>query len=95
MRMEEMASTLRAGLSIGLSGVPFWSNDIAGYLSTGDLTPELYIRWMQMAMFQSHVRFNGTPLRAPWEFGDLAVDDLSKIRQAEVPVASVHLFARV
>jgi alpha-D-xyloside xylohydrolase len=92
---EEMASTLRAGLSIGLSGVPFWSNDIAGYLSTGDLTPELYIRWMQMAIFQSHVRFNGTPLRAPWEFGDRAVATYrkyAKLRYRLLPYIYSHAY---
>ena len=30
---EEMASTLRAGLSIGLSGVPFWNSDVGGFNS--------------------------------------------------------------
>ena len=83
------------GLSIGLSGVPFWSNDIAGYLSTGDLTPELYIRWMQMAMFQSHVRFNGTPLRAPWAFGELAVENYrkyAKLRYRLLPYIYSHAY---
>ncbi len=83
------------GLSIGLSGVPFWSNDIAGYLSTGDLTPELYIRWMQMAMFQSHVRFNGTPLRAPWAFGDRAVENYrkyAKLRYRLLPYIYSHAY---
>jgi alpha-D-xyloside xylohydrolase len=92
---EEMASTLRAGLSIGLSGVPFWSNDIAGYLSTGDLTPELYIRWMQMAIFQSHVRFNGLPPRAPWAFGDVAVATYrkyAKLRYRLMPYIYSHAY---
>jgi alpha-D-xyloside xylohydrolase len=92
---EEMASTLRAGLSIGLSGMPFWSNDIAGYLSTGDLTPELYIRWTQMAVFQSHVRFNGTPLRAPWAFGERAVENYrkyAKLRYRLLPYIYSHAY---
>jgi len=76
---EEMASTLRAGLSIGLSGVPFWNSDVGGFNNTeGHLTPELYIRWMQMNMFQSHVRFNGPPLRVPYAFGDRAVENYRK-----------------
>jgi len=75
--------------------VPFWSNDIAGYLSTGDLTPELYIRWMQMAIFQSHVRFNGTPLRAPWAFGDRAVENYrkyAKLRYRLLPYIYSHAY---
>jgi alpha-D-xyloside xylohydrolase len=92
---EEMASTLRGGLSIGLSGVPFWSNDTSGYLSTGDLTPELYIRWLQMAMFQSHVRFNGFPLRTPWAFGDRAVENYrkyAKLRYRLLPYIYSHAY---
>ncbi len=93
---EEMASTLRGGLCIGLSGVPFWSNDTAGYtLSTADLTPELYIRWMQMAMFQSHMRFNGSPLRAPWAFGDRAVENYrkyAKLRYRLLPYIYSHAY---
>ncbi len=82
---EEMASTLRGGFSLGMCGVPFWSNDIGGYLPIDELGPEhpgpsaeLYIRWMQMSMFQSHARFNGSPLRVPWTFGDRAVENYPK-----------------
>jgi alpha-D-xyloside xylohydrolase len=92
---EEMASTLRGGLSIGLSGVPFWSNDTSGYLSTGELTPELYIRWLQMAMFQSHIRFNGFPLRMPWAFGDQAVENYrkyAKLRYRLLPYIYSHAY---
>jgi alpha-D-xyloside xylohydrolase len=92
---EEMASTLRAGLSIGLSGVPFWSNDIAGYQTSGGLTPELYIRWMQMALFQSHVRFNGLPLRAPWAWGNQAVENYkkyAKLRYRLLPYIYSHAY---
>ena len=28
--LDSLACTIRGGLSIGLSGVPFWSNDIGG-----------------------------------------------------------------
>jgi alpha-glucosidase (family GH31 glycosyl hydrolase) len=100
-----MASTLRGGLSIGLSGVPFWSNDTGGFNSRGGhLTPELYIRWLQMAMFQSHVRFNGFPayathqlgtLRVPWAFGDRAVENYrkyAKLRYRLLPYIYSHAY---
>ncbi len=92
---EDMASVLRSGLSIGLSGVPFWSNDIAGYSNTPGLSAELYIRWMQMAMFQSHVRFNGTPQRNPWTFGDRAVENYRKyanLRYRLLPYIYSHAY---
>jgi alpha-D-xyloside xylohydrolase len=82
-------------LSIGLSGVPFWSNDIAGYQTSGGLTPELYIRWMQMALFQSHVRFNGLPLRAPWAWGNQAVENYkkyAKLRYRLLPYIYSHAY---
>ena len=73
-----MASTVRAGLSYGLSGVPFWSHDVGGF--GGTPTPDLYVRWAQFGAFSPMVRFHGTTSRLPWEFpadaADLAIDAL-------------------
>jgi alpha-D-xyloside xylohydrolase len=65
-----MASQLRAALSIGLSGIPFYSHDIGGFL--GEPDPELYVRWAQFGLFSSHSRCHGTTPREPWEFGEVA-----------------------
>jgi alpha-D-xyloside xylohydrolase len=93
---EEMATTLRAGLSIGLSGVPFWNSDVGGFNNTeGGLTPELYIRWMQMNMFQSHIRLNGPPQRMPWLFGDRVVENYrkyGKLRYRLLPYIYSHAY---
>lgn len=67
-----MAATLRAGLSYGLSGVPFWSHDIGGFAGTPD--PELYVRWAQFGLLSSHARIHGTTPREPWEFGEEALN---------------------
>ncbi|HUV56943.1 MAG TPA: TIM-barrel domain-containing protein, partial [Dehalococcoidales bacterium] len=77
---EDMLNNIRAGLSIGLSGVPFWSCDNAGFSATvGHLTPEMWIRWSQMSMFTSHTRLHGTEFRrVPWTFGDQAVENFRK-----------------
>jgi alpha-D-xyloside xylohydrolase len=83
---EDFLANIRAGLSIGLSGVPFWSCDNGGYSSMiGNLTPELWIRWSQWSMFTSHVRLHGdshlntkTPARVPWMFGDKATEIFRK-----------------
>lgn len=64
--------TLRGGLSLGLSGFPFWSHDVGGYFGQPD--DEVYIRWVQLGMLSSHVRFHGTTAREPWHYGDVAVD---------------------
>jgi alpha-D-xyloside xylohydrolase len=65
-----MANQLRAALSIGLSGIPFYSHDIGGFFGQPD--PELYVRWAQFGLLSSHSRCHGTTPREPWEFGEEA-----------------------
>jgi alpha-D-xyloside xylohydrolase len=61
-----MAATLRAGLSFGLSGFPFWSHDLGGFVKPPG--PGLYLRWTAFGMFCSHARCHGNPPREPWDF---------------------------
>ena len=75
-KYEVMAQVLRSGLSIGLSGIPFWSHDIGGFI--GKPSQELYIRWTQFGMFCSHSRFHGTTPREPWEYGKKSIDICKK-----------------
>ncbi|MBC7090556.1 MAG: glycoside hydrolase family 31 protein [Nitrososphaeria archaeon] len=77
---EDFLANIRAGLSMGLSGIPFWSCDNGGYQSNiGHLTPELWIRWTQWSMFTSHVRLHGEPPpRVPWVFGEKALEIFRK-----------------
>lgn len=58
--------TLEAGLSFGLSGFQFWSEDIGGF--TGSTGGDLLIRWMQMGLFHSHSRIHGTFKRELYRF---------------------------
>lgn len=67
----DLALALWAGLSIGMSGFPFWSHDIGGF--EGKPTPEVYVRWAQFGLLSSHSRCHGTTPREPWEYGDRAV----------------------
>ncbi len=69
---NSLAFTLRGGLSLGMSGVPFWSHDVGGY--RGHPSEKLYIRWMQFGMLCSHTRCHGESQREPWFFGDRALD---------------------
>ncbi len=69
---DSLASTIRGGLSAGLSGIPFWSNDIGGY--RGKPSEELYIRWAQFGLICSHARMHGDSPREPWVFGQRALD---------------------
>lgn len=63
-----MAATLRAGLSIGLSGFTFWSHDIGGFVTR---TPEdIYRRWLPFGLLSSHSRTHGAPPKEPWEYNE-------------------------
>ena len=81
-----MASTIRGGLSHGLSGVPFWSHDAGGF--TGTPSPELYVRWAQFGALSPLVRFHGTTSRLPWDFpeyAEVAVVEVLRLRYQLLP----------
>ena len=69
---DSLAFTIRGGLSLGLSGVPFWSNDIGGY--RGHPSEALYIRWAQFGLLCSHARCHGESQREPWFYGNRATE---------------------
>ena len=69
---EAMLSTLHAGLSLGLSGFPFWSHDMGGFVQS---TPEdLYRRWLPFGFLTSHTRSHGAPPTEPWFYNSDFVD---------------------
>jgi len=69
---EAMLSTLHAGLSFGLSGFPFWSHDIGGFVQS---TPEdLYRRWLPFGFLSSHTRSHGAPPTEPWLYNQEFTD---------------------
>ncbi|MBT8226404.1 MAG: alpha-xylosidase [Dactylosporangium sp.] len=81
-----MGSTLRGGLSHGLSGVPFWSHDAGGF--TGTPTPDLYVRWAQFGALSPLVRFHGTTSRLPWDFpaaAEKATAEVLRLRYRLLP----------
>ncbi|BBI31219.1 glycoside hydrolase family 31 protein [Cohnella abietis] len=63
-----MAASLRAGLSLGLSGFSFWSHDIGGFVNSSP--EELYSRWLPFGMLTSHSRCHGAPPTEPWAYGE-------------------------
>lgn len=62
-----LQGTLRAGLSLGLSGFSFWSHDIGGFVT--DSPEELYRRWLPFGFLTSHTRVHGAPPTEPWLYG--------------------------
>lgn len=62
-----LVGTIRAGLSLGMSGFCFWSNDIGGFVTR---SPEnLYRRWLPYGFLTSHSRVHGAPPTEPWLYG--------------------------
>jgi len=95
-----MYGALRGGLAAAWSGFAHWTADVGGFYwrdlrRTGpddpvfrEPDPELYIRWMQMAMLLSHTRFHGTTPREPWNISPEAVEvarEFSALRRRLVP----------
>jgi len=73
-----LSSQIKAGLNFCLSGIPYWTDDIGGFLVThrfpdGLSDPayrELYVRWFQFGAFMPIFRAHGTQVpREIWRFG--------------------------
>ena len=62
---------IEGGLSFGLSGFQFWSQDIGGFC--GVTNDQLLIRWMQVGMFLSHSRIHGSGDRELYKFSPEAL----------------------
>jgi len=86
-----MAATLRAGLSLSMSGISMWSHDIGGFWNPQLFQPPdptLYIRWAQFGLLSSHARFHGVRGREPWYYGEKAVEvvrEFAKLRYRLLP----------
>jgi len=85
---EALAAQVRAGLHMGISGIPWWTTDIGGFKG-GDPTSayfrELIVRWFQFGVFCPLFRLHGVREPGPlvgsdqtgapnevWSFGDEA-----------------------
>jgi len=84
---ESLQVQVRAGLNIGLSGIPWWTTDIGGFMGGEIASPyfrELIVRWFQYGVFCPLFRLHG--MRLPvldrqygspnevWSFGDQAYE---------------------
>jgi alpha-D-xyloside xylohydrolase len=66
---EGLAASIRGGLSWGMTGAPFHATEVGGAYGPAEPTAELYLRWLQAAVFSSHVCVHGAGEREPWAFG--------------------------
>lgn len=65
-----LTGSVRGALSWGLTGAPYYATDVGGfYKDTRD--GELYVRWLQVAVFSAHMRLHGIGQREPWSYGDV------------------------
>jgi alpha-D-xyloside xylohydrolase len=86
-----LRAQLKAGLNVGLSGIPWWTHDIGGFRGGNPSDPafrELVIRWFQFGTFSPLFRLHGHRLPASddfsgsanevWSFGDEAYEILKQ-----------------
>ena len=66
---EGLAASIRGALSWGMSGGPFHASAVGGFYGSAQPSPELFVRWLQAAIFGSHVLLHGVGEREPWAFG--------------------------
>ena len=70
---EHLADAVQMYLNLGLSGLAFCGGDVGGFLDNS--TPELLVRWTQMAAFTPFFRNHtniGTIDQEPWALGEQA-----------------------
>ena len=89
---DGLAATIRGGLQIGMSGFAFWSHDVPGFHSLPSFmndrpADDLFVRWTQVGVFTSHLRFHGSSAREPWEYPAVAdlIREWLKLRYALIP----------
>ena len=69
---ESFREQIRAGLNMGLAGIPWWTTDIGGFMTDDVNDPdfrELLIRWYQFAVYSAVLRMHGD--RGPYDIPPL------------------------
>lgn len=67
---HHLAQTIKTGMNLGLSGIPFWGADVPGFIEDADAG--LMIDWYKAAFLQPFLRNHsckGTAEQEPWKFG--------------------------
>jgi alpha-D-xyloside xylohydrolase len=89
---DGLAGSIRGGLHLGLSGFGFWSHDVPGFHGVPDFmnsrpADDLYVRWTQVGVFTSHLRYHGACPREPYEYPAVAdiVRQWLRLRYALIP----------
>ena len=59
---ESLRDQLQCGINMGLSGIPWWTTDIGGFMTDDHRDPkfhQLLIRWFEFAVFTAVLRLHG------------------------------------
>ena len=71
------ARQIPAGLNYSISGMPYWTTDIGGFISGGNLNDpkfrELFVRWFQFGAFSPIFRVHGTRYPMRTSFGRMGL----------------------
>lgn len=65
---EALRMSVKTGLSMAMSGIPWWNSDIGGFHSAdiqSEYFQELIVRWAQFGLFCPVMRLHGARLRTP------------------------------
>ena len=70
---EHLEEYMKVGLNVAMSGIPWWSCDIGGFITPDSSSPrfhELMVRWYQYGVFNPVFRTHGNrPNNEPWNIG--------------------------
>jgi alpha-D-xyloside xylohydrolase len=70
---EDLEQYMKVGLNVMMSGIPWWSCDIGGFVTADNKSPqfqELMVRWYQYGVFLPVFRTHGyRPNNEPWNIG--------------------------
>jgi alpha-glucosidase len=67
------------GQQVCMSGQPYWTTDIGGFMPIEHYEAELYVRWLQWGMWCPIFRTHGTrAANEPWAFGPEAEEIITK-----------------
>ena len=81
---ETYKRQIPAGLNFALSGIPYWTTDIGGFILGDNKSPEyreLFVRWFQYGTFCPIFRVHGTRTANQnelWSYGEQAQAILTK-----------------
>ena len=88
---ETLKVHVPVAINTGLTGIPYWGTDIAGFVPTKEFTAEFYLRWFQFAAFCPLFRAHGRnwKLRLPWQWttGDTGPIEVANYSGAGGPTA--------